>query len=186
MKNRSILKIIELAQTDNQKAFSVLFDNYWNPLFNFQLKKTKNEEKAEDITIRTFAKAFDKIKTYNSEYEFKTWLFTISKNIQIDDLRKKKKNKTIELSNNNINSTIEIIDSDLSPEEKLITNQNISQLISKIKTLKKDYKRILILRYFEELSYKEISHKMKQPINTIKVKILRARKILGNKILHEN
>ena len=186
MKNRSILKIIELAQTDNQKAFSVLFDNYWNPLFNFQLKKTKNEEKAEDITIRTFAKAFDKIKTYNSEYEFKTWLFTISKNIQIDDLRKKKKNKTIELPNNNNNSTIEIIDSDLSPEEKLITNQNISQLISKIETLKKDYKRILTLRYFEELSYKEISHKMKQPINTIKVKILRARKILENKILHEN
>jgi RNA polymerase sigma-70 factor (ECF subfamily) len=50
------------------------------------LKRTENETNAEDITIETFSKAFDKIATYNSEFQFNTWL--IGKNVHIDLLRK--------------------------------------------------------------------------------------------------
>ena len=54
------------------------------------LKRTENETDAEDITIETFVKAFDKISTYNSEFQFNTWLIAIAKNVHIDMLRKKK------------------------------------------------------------------------------------------------
>ncbi|WP_372974404.1 RNA polymerase sigma factor, partial [Muriicola sp.] len=64
-------------------AFSSLLDRFWNEVYNFQLGRTKNENDAEDITIQTFSRAFDKIQTFDEAYEFKTWLFTISKNIHV-------------------------------------------------------------------------------------------------------
>ena len=82
---------INKAKKNNQIAFNFLLDTFWNDVYSFQLKRTKNENDAEDITIQTFSKAFDKIKTYNENYRFKTWLITISKNIHIDLVRKQKK-----------------------------------------------------------------------------------------------
>ena len=78
---------ISKAKNNNQIAFNFLLDTYWNDVYAFQLKRTENENDAEDITIQTFSKAFDKIHTYNEDYKFKTWLITISKNIHIDLVR---------------------------------------------------------------------------------------------------
>ena len=82
------LKIKE-AQRKDQKAFNELFDNHWSYLYSFQLKKTSNAELAEEISIITFARAFDRIATFDDQYEFKTWLVTISKNIYNDHNYKK-------------------------------------------------------------------------------------------------
>ena len=72
---------IDLAKDNNQNAFSFLLNMFWDDVYKFQLKRTKNEIEAEDITIESFAKAFKKINTYNNKYVFKTWLITISKNL---------------------------------------------------------------------------------------------------------
>ena len=64
----------------------------------------------------------------------------------------------------------------------MITGENLESLLKKIKSLKDDYRKILQLRFFEDLSYKEISEKMNQPINTVKVKLLRAKNLLSQKI----
>jgi RNA polymerase sigma-70 factor (ECF subfamily) len=69
-----------------------------------------------------------------------------------------------------------------SPEDILITNENLESLLNKIRSLKQDYRKILQLRFFDGLSYKEISKKMDQPINTVKVKLLRAKNLLNQKI----
>ena len=58
-------------------------DNFWADVYNYQFKRIKNENDAEDITVQTFSRAFDKIDTFNTKYQFKTWLITISKNIHI-------------------------------------------------------------------------------------------------------
>ena len=85
-----IKEAIISAKNNNQAAFRFLLDHYWNDVYGFLLKRTNNENDAEDITIETFAKAFDKLDTYKDEYNFKTWLITISKNIHTDLLRKEK------------------------------------------------------------------------------------------------
>lgn len=173
---------INRAKNQDQKAFNEIFHSHWEYLYNFQLKRTANCELAEEISIMTFAKAFDRIETFDSSYDFKTWLSTISKNIQIDLIRKKNKKsaiKTISIDDDYESSSI---NSNPSPEEILITNQNVETLLSNIKTLKQDYRMILKLRFFEDLSYKEISKKLDQPINTIKVKLLRAKNLLQEKI----
>ena len=90
--NKFIRNQINLAKKNNQNAFSYLLNTYWDDVYNFQLKRIKNESSAEDITIKSFTKAFEKINIYNDKYLFKTWLITISKNLHIDQVRKNKKN----------------------------------------------------------------------------------------------
>jgi RNA polymerase sigma-70 factor (ECF subfamily) len=78
------------AKEGSQVAFRFLLDTFWGAVYNYQLKRTKSENDAEDIAIQTFSKAFDKILTFDETYVFKTWLIAISKNVHIDLLRKKK------------------------------------------------------------------------------------------------
>ena len=169
---------IHKAKQNDQIAFNFLLDTFWNDVYAFQLKRTQNENDAEDITIQTFSKAFDKISTYNENFKFKTWLITISKHIHIDLVRKQK--KTIRnASKDNEERYLEIIDDSPTPEDKIITEQNLAKLLRDIKKLKPHYQEVINLRYFQELSYKEISEKLKEPINNVKVKLLRAKKLLA-------
>ncbi|MBR9914892.1 MAG: sigma-70 family RNA polymerase sigma factor [Algicola sp.] len=176
---------IERAKKNDQIAFNYLLDKFWNSVYGFQLKRTENENDAEDITIQTFSKAFDKIHTYNDRYEFLTWLITISKNIHIDLIRKQNSTISGTSSNEQNDGYYTIIDESPSPEDKLITEQNLAKLLRDIKKLKPHYQEVINLRYFQEFSYKEISESLNEPINNVKVKLLRAKKLLAEIITKE-
>jgi RNA polymerase sigma factor (sigma-70 family) len=173
-----IEEAITRAKKNDQKAFNYLLDVFWDNVYGFQLKRTHNENDAEDITIQTFSKAFDKIETFDEKYTFKTWLITISKNIHIDLLRKEK-NSIIQVISKNDRDMFQVLDESPSPEDKLITEQHLAKLLRDIKKLKPHYQEVINLRYFQEFSYKEISKELKEPINNVKVKLLRAKKLLA-------
>ncbi len=170
---------IQKAKTGKQEAFKFLLDYYWNEVYGFQMKRIRNEHDAEDITIETFAKAFDKIDTFDANYTFPTWLLTISKNIQID--RTRKKNASIYSNTTDTSNEIvqKIVDHSPTPEDKLIGEQNLAQLLRYIKLLKPHYQDVINLRYFQEMSYNEISETLEEPLNNVKVRLLRARKLLA-------
>jgi len=174
-----IKEAIDRAKKNEQAAFKFLLDFYWNDVYGFQLKRTENENDAEDITIQTFSKAFDKIDTYSSQYKFKTWLITISKNLHIDLIRKRKSTITSTQSTSNGENYYGIVDESPTPEDKLITEQNLANLKRDIQKLKPHYQEVINLRYFHELSYNEISEQLNEPLNNIKVKLLRAKKLLA-------
>ncbi|MFL1013164.1 RNA polymerase sigma factor [Flavisericum labens] len=173
-----ITEAIKRAKKNDQKAFNFLLDLYWDDVYGFQLKRTQNENDAEDITIQTFSKAFDRIETFKEKYTFKTWLITISKNIHIDLLRKEK-NTIDQVISQDDREVFQVLDESPSPEDKLITEQHLAKLLRDIKQLKPHYQEIINLRYFQELSYKEISKELDEPINNVKVKLLRAKKLLA-------
>ena len=173
--NKIIRNQIKLAKEKNQNAFSYLLNTFWDDVYNFQLKRIKNESTAEDITIESFTKAFEKINTYNDKYIFKTWLITISKNLHIDKLRKNKNNFNLAETN----EFKELKENSPSPEDDLINEQKLKSLKNKISQLKPSYKKVIELKYFNELSYKEISQKLNQPINNVKVRVMRAKRILA-------
>ena len=175
--NTDIPLLINQAKKANQKAFHSLLNLFWKDVYHFQLNKCNDEDEAEDTTIKTFAKAFDKIHTFDDNYQFKTWLFTISNNIYIDHLRKKK-TETISINKNQY-EIHELIDEDPSPADQLIQEQNLAKLKAYIRQLKPHYQEVINLRYFQDLSYKEISQKLDEPMNNIKVKLLRAKKLLA-------
>jgi RNA polymerase sigma factor (sigma-70 family) len=174
-----INKQIEKAKKGNQIAFTFLLDYYWNEVYGFMLKRTENETTAEDITIETFSKAFDKIVTYNSEYQFNTWLISIAKNVHIDLIRKKKSSLFIEITDEQDQTAYNIADTTPSAEDVLITEQNLSQLLQFIKELKPHYQEVIQLRYFQEMSYQEIANKIDEPLSNVKIKLLRAKKLLS-------
>lgn len=169
---------IKRAKENDQKAFNYLLDTYWDDVYGFQLKRIQNENDAEDITIQTFSRAFDRIETFDENYTFKTWLITISKNIHIDLLRKAK-NSISQIISNDDKSVYQILDESPSPADELITEQHLAKLLRDIKKLKPHYQEIINLRFFQELSYKEIAAQLNEPINNVKVKLLRAKKLLA-------
>nr|WP_245949188.1 sigma-70 family RNA polymerase sigma factor [Lutibacter citreus] len=176
-KNIEISELIEKAREKDQKAFNTLLNTYWSDVFRFQLSMADNEDEAEDITIKTFSKAFDKIHLYNDKYNFKTWLISISKNIFLDHIRKQR-TTTISL-NKKESEAYKIFDESPSPEDQLIIEQNLVQLLNYIKQLKPHYQEIINLRYFREMSYKEMADQLNEPMSNIKVKLLRAKKLLA-------
>jgi len=179
----NISKTIQNAKSGQQLAFSNLLDTFWNDVYSFQLLRTKNELEAEDITIETFSKAFDKINSYKEEFVFKTWLIAISKNLHIDLLRKQKRsleNNTFSYQNSAGES--EVLDSTPTAEDQLIQQQNLADLLTEIKKLKPAYQKVINLRYFNEMSYAEMALVLEEPVNNIKVKALRARKLLSELI----
>ena len=167
-----IEEAIKRAKQNDQKAFNYLLHNYWDNVYGFQLKRIQNENDAEDITIQTFSKAFDKIETYDSKYAFNTWLITISKNIHIDIIRKQKNSIKQAITSSDDNAVYQVVDETPSVEDKLITEQNLAKLLRDIKKLKPHYQEVINLRYFQELSYKEISDELKEPINNTKLTLL--------------
>jgi RNA polymerase sigma-70 factor (ECF subfamily) len=143
-----------------------------------------SKEDAEDLMIETFEKAFRKIKTYNSSYAFSTWLFRIATNHGIDFMRSSRKQpQNIYLESkldfeHSASKISEISEDDLNPEEEIINAQNKIALKNIIKKLPADYRNILIMRYFEEMSYNEISDKLELPIGTVKARLFRSRELL--------
>ena len=170
---------ISKAKDGNQAAFRFLLDTFWPNVYNYQLKRTKSENDAEDITIQTFSKAFDKIHTFDDQYAFKTWLITISKNVHIDLLRKKKASIFAETTIEQEDKVYLVVDENPTPEDKIIREQNLAKLLRDIKKLKPKYQEVIQLRYLQELSYKEISKQINEPMNNVKVKLLRAKKLLA-------
>lgn len=159
-----------------------MLDRFWNEVYGFQLGRTKNENDAEDITIQTFSKAFDKIQSYDEAFEFKTWLFAISKNIHVDLLRKRKRNILEQNSPGNQEVIKKVLDDAPTAEDQLIKEQNLASLLDHIKNLKPHYREVINLRYFQELSYAAIAEELDEPVNNVKVKLLRAKKLLAEMI----
>ena len=174
-----IEKHIKEALEGKQSAFDYLLNRYWNDVFRFQKSRINNQNDAEDITIQTFAKAFDNLKQYNPQYDFKNWLLMISKQVYIDSQRKKKHDF---VSIKEENEVFQLPDKELTAEDKMILEQKLLQVKQAINRLKPHYKEVLELRFFHDLSYKEIAEQLDEPLNNVKVKIMRARKLLADKL----
>lgn len=165
--------------TGDQSAFNFLLNSHWNQVYGFQFRRVKNEYEAEEITIETFAKAFDKLDSYKPDFAFSTWLITISKNIHIDKVRKKNSALQLDTTKEEAERIRRIPDDALSAEDNLINEQNLSQLLRYIKELKPHYQEIINLRFFQEKTYKEISQIMEESLSNVKVKLLRAKNLLA-------
>jgi RNA polymerase sigma factor (sigma-70 family) len=166
-----------------QGAYAELMRNYRDSLYFMMLKMTNNPQDADDLTIEAFGKAFKNLRQYTPQFAFSTWLFKIASNNCIDFIRRKRMNEQISLSLNEISEEGDNI-SDLlpassrTPEEDVIRKQKIEALRDIIDKLKPSYKRIIELRYYDELSYEEISAELDLPIGTVKAKLFRAREFL--------
>lgn len=176
-------KLVQSAvERGDQKAYTALMNNYKDSIYFMLLKMTNNPDDADDLTIEAFGKAFKKLHQYTPDYAFSTWLFKIASNNCIDYIRKKKKMTfSIDKSFDNVDGTdiAQNIPSETNnPEENFIKKQKIKLMREIVEKLKPRYRSLIEMRYFDELSYEEISEKTELPLGTVKAQLFRAREFL--------
>jgi RNA polymerase sigma factor (sigma-70 family) len=175
-------QLVLKAREGNQKAYADLMQRYKDSIYFMSLKMVNNREDAMDITVETFAKAFEKLDKYQPDYAFSTWLFRVATNNCIDFLRKKKLN-TVSINQMNDDEDerpLQIKADTLNPEETSIKKQQSEELKVLIESLPPRYRNLLTLRYFDELSYEEIAVQLDLPLGTVKAQLFRAKYLLGN------
>ena len=94
-------------------------------------------------------------------------------------MRKKSSSIRIENAQDQEEKIYLVVDDTPTPEDKIIREQNLAKLLRDIKLLKPKYQEVIQLRYFQELSYKEIAAEVNESISNVKVKLLRAKKLLA-------
>jgi RNA polymerase sigma-70 factor (ECF subfamily) len=181
-------KLVELARNGDQNAFAELMKRYNRSLYHTILKMIRNVDDAEDLTIEAFAKAFKNLDKFKQDYTFSTWLFRIATNNCIDFIRKKKMNT---LSINNIFTgeggeevSLDIADAS-NPQEEAIRSQKIALMQNLVSKLPAKYRKLVTMRYFEEMAYQEIAEELELPIGTVKAQLHRARELLYDMIKNQ-
>lgn len=177
-------QLLQRALNKDQRAFTLLMEKYQNSIQHLVFKIVGNKEDAEDITIETFAKAFDNLSSYSEQYAFSTWIFKIASNTAIDFLRVKHIPKISLEQEQNLQNSI-LFSSNQNPELKLVLKQKQDKIRNLLLRLEPNYREILELRYFKELSYEEIATQQNISVTNVKVQLHRAKKALG-KILPDN
>jgi RNA polymerase sigma-70 factor (ECF subfamily) len=182
--------LVERAQKGDEKAFAELLAIYKDSIYFTIFKMVKSKIDAEDLTIEAFGKAFRNIDQYSPEYAFSTWLFRIASNNCIDFLRRQKTRQLDIVSTSGAedeNRIGEVFAKEATmalkydapdPEESIILQQKHAMLRDVVANLKPRYRELVQLRYFEELSYEEISERLGFPLGTVKAQLFRAREML--------
>jgi len=180
------LDLVKRAIQNDQKAYAELMTRYKDAIYFMLLKMVNNKEDANDLTVEAFGKAFENIEKYRPDFAFSTWLFKIATNNCIDFIRKKRlKTFSIDQSfegEEGTESRYDFAAEGLDPEEKLIKKQKTDLMRNIVDKLPVRYRQLVVMRYFDEKSYEEISVELDLPLGTVKAQLFRARDLLFNTI----
>ena len=171
------LSLVEAAIKGDQSAYAELMDRYRESIYFMMLKMVSNPDDADDLTIEAFGKAFNRLKQYSPSYAFSTWLFKIASNNCIDFIRKKRiKVTSMDTGIKTDDGEMIFIDAQSNtrdPEEVVIHKQKVMHMRELVSKLKPRYRLLVEKRYFEELSYEEISEELDLPLGTVKAQLFR-------------
>lgn len=181
-KARYDYELVQKAKKGDQNAYAELMDRYRDSIYFMLLKMVQNKDDSDDLTIEAFGKAFNRLDLYTPNFAFSTWLFKIASNNAIDFIRRKKKN-TISIDQavggeDGDEMYIDLKSDALTPEELSIREQKMKIMRNVVQRLKPRYRQLVEMRYFEQLSYEEISEKLELPLGTVKAQLFRARDLL--------
>jgi RNA polymerase sigma factor (sigma-70 family) len=179
------LEDFELVQRaiheNDQSAYKTLMNRYHDTVYHTMLKMVRNRDDADDLTMEAFAKAFTKLSSYTPIYAFSTWLFRIASNNAIDFIRRQRQLLSIDehmQADGEKDFSSNLQSNALDPEERFIRDQRQLIMRHTLFKLNDKYRQMIELRYFEELSYQEISERIGSPVGTVKAQLYRAKELL--------
>ena len=176
--------VCRARENGDQRAYADLMRMYKEPIYLLLLKMTNNPTEADDLTMEAFGKAFASLHLYTPTHAFSTWLFSIATNNCVDFIRKKRL-QTVYLDDIRTSAGNDVYEYPIpseadNPEESIIHQQRVQILREVVKQLKPRYRKLVEMRYFEEMSYEEIAEELDMPLGTVKVQLFRARDLLHN------
>ena len=151
----------------DERSLEMLIKRHKLRIYNFIYSKVFDRDLTEDIFQDTFIKVIRTLKlgNYNEEGKFVSWVMRIAHNLVIDHFRKNSRIPKFE-SNNDFDIFSVLKDNEIDVENKMIKDQILIEVKKIINLLPDDQKEVLVYRYYNELSFKEISKKTGVSINT--------------------
>lgn len=161
-------QVVESILLGNEENFSLLLDKYYPKLITFCLKLFVSKDDVEDILQEIFMKVYKNLYKFNKSWRFNTWIYRVALNT-LKDIKKKKKITTTELN-------YEAMIQNNSFHDNCIENLHNNEIIKKMFTdMDEKLKTMFILRYYEEMSFKEIGLIFNMSSEAVRMKIFRAK-----------
>ncbi|WP_019244580.1 MULTISPECIES: RNA polymerase sigma factor SigW [Bacillus] len=177
-------RIKEVLKGD-QNAYGEIVEIYKDKVFQLCYRMLGNRHEAEDMAQEAFVRAFVNIHSFNIKLKFSTWLYRIATNLCIDRIRKKKPDYYLDAEvagTDGLNMYSQVPGDTLLPEDEVESLELHERIQKEITQLPEKYRTVIVLKYIEELSLKEIGEILDMPIGTIKTRIHRGREALRKQL----
>ncbi|AST94090.1 MULTISPECIES: RNA polymerase sigma factor SigW [Sutcliffiella] len=182
-----IKRRIKQLKKGDQDAFADIVDFYKDKIYQLCYRMVGNAHEAEDISQEAFIRAYVNIHSYDLKRKFSTWLYRIATNLCIDRIRKKKPDYYLDAEvagTEGLNMYSQVAADVVLPEDEIETLELQGEIQQQILKLPDKYRSVIVLKYIDELSLKEISEILELPINTVKTRIHRGREALRKQLRH--
>ena len=179
--------LIRKAKQGDMLAFEELILKHEKIVYNLALRMMNHSEDAMDISQEVFLKAYRSLSNFDERSAFSTWIYRITHNTCIDEIRKRKGKQTYsleeDLESEDGSMQRQVADDGDTPEESLMRKEQKSEILRALDTLSEEHKAAIILRDVKGLSYEEIAEILELSLGTVKSRINRARNQLKTEIL---
>lgn len=162
--------LIKRCLDGDSRAFDGLVDRYQRPLFNTALRMTGDTEEARDITQDAFVKAFERLRDYKPEHKFFSWIYRILINDTLNHLKQRKLVQGLDADTASSNRL---------PDEEFDANRQSERIERALRELSFDQRVVIVMRYFNDMSYLEMSTILSLPEKTVKSRLYSARQNLA-------
>lgn len=169
-----------MTQNGDRRAFNNIVNKYQQPIYNYCYRMLQNGDEAEDAAQEVFLRAYARLDTYDDRHKFSTWLFSIASHYCVDKLRKRRFQWV---------SWDELAPWYLFPgqdapqlESALLEAEAAREVRRLLSMLPPDYRTVIILKYWQALSYQDIAQALEMTVSAVKSKLFRARKMMATRI----
>jgi RNA polymerase sigma-70 factor, ECF subfamily len=162
------LGVLRKAQRGDERAFTLIVRTYETPVYNYVLRLVNDRALAEDLTQEVFLRVFQGLAKFSLRSKFTTWLFQVTKNRVLDELRANERRPRLTVALDDV-PPLEVVDA---PAERL---EAVDAVWRSVKELNVDLKMALLLRDVVGLSYMEIADSLEITLATVKWRIYKAR-----------
>ncbi len=178
MSQRTDEEIVRDIQEGDIYAFETLVRKYQRKLFGFVHSFVADRDLCEDVVQESFLNFYTRIRNVDTGRKVSSYLFAVARNEALSALRGKKRHIPLEEANEVPDATD--IEADLIRRER---STQVRHAVSKLDT---KYRQVLSLYYYDDMSYQEISKRLRLPVNTIRTHLKRAKTALGRLLTNEN
>lgn len=161
-------------QQGEVRAFEVILDRHKRPVFNFILRYVGSRETAEDLMQETFLRVIKGAAAYQRQAKFTTWLYTIARNLCVDQSRRAKHRKAQSLdapmsSSDDSGTLLDVIPSSgMASDRRTESNQLQVRLHQALANLSEEQREVFLMREFLDMPFKDIASVVGVPENTVK------------------
>jgi RNA polymerase sigma-70 factor (ECF subfamily) len=168
--------IVRRSLDGDAEAFGLLVQAHQNAVYGLCLRMTTNREDALDLANEAFLKAFRSLRSFDTAYPFRPWLLRIATNLCIDFLKRKQRSP-VPMETHDLELISPAEQHDL-PHIRVQDEEDRQAVRRAVERLPENYRAIVILHYFNQLSYQDISQSLGIPIGTVGTSLHRAKKLL--------